>query len=352
MLYPKTCVTELDRVEYCHIALEKLRFAHNAMGKRFRDGEISKAEWRQYVVQEYEPRVSTICVALNKAREGMWDKPKEIVGRAWAYDRDVFQKSERFAVDITAIEKSGTPLEVADPIEDFTAYTEVDPAPGYITRTSSTITFTDFDRDITAYVYRDKGAAHFAGDFEHLVDLQVSADEVAALIGCWSLQNDIADMRAVVDASGDELFVCWYQAAGVHYIYMEEIDGGTAYTDNYPTAALSTPYYLKVKRVEADGTYGTLYCYIYSNSDRTTLVDTLSIALHTSKKDYRYVYALNSYNTAQADRRGTGTVANLDLQETSIAAIAGVAIGSIEKVCGVAVSADIEAVAGVSNSSS
>ena len=58
-------------------------------------------------------------------------------------------------------------------LEDFTTYTEVDTA-GRLTVTSDTITIENLDRDEDSYIYADKGADFFDGDYEHLLQLGVS----------------------------------------------------------------------------------------------------------------------------------------------------------------------------------
>lgn len=62
---------------------------------------------------------------------------------------------------------------------------------------------------------------------------------------------------------------------------------GTLYYDTF-TFAASVQYYTKFKRDESVGAYGTAYGYIYDDAARTSLLDTLSQALH-AKRDYAYV---------------------------------------------------------------
>jgi len=98
------------------------------------------------------------------------------------------------------------------------------------------------------------------------------------------------------------------------YIYAFEIDGGTAYNDSFTSPTINVSYWLEIERDEAIGTYGTFYVRIYSDSARTTLVDTLSITLHTSKKDYEYLYGAQSLDASGAGVL-TSYVQDLDLQE-------------------------------------
>ena len=63
------------------------------------------------------------------------------------------------------------------------------------------------------------------------------------------------------------------------------------------------------------GTYGTAYKKIYSDTDRITLLDTLSITLHTSKKNFRHGMVATNYSDGTSGRTFYGQVSNLDLQE-------------------------------------
>ena len=103
-------------------------------------------------------------------------------------------------------------------------------------------------------------------------------------------------------------------------VYLRELHGQTPYDDSW-LSTVNTDYYPKVKRDEAVGTYGTIYAYIYSDADRTSLSDTLSVALH-EKRDFRYIYGINSLG-ADNNYVCTGYVKNLDLQEGEPTATVG-----------------------------
>lgn len=201
--------------------------------------------------------------------------------------------------------------------EVFTGYTEVDPN-SKITITAPKIAVAALATADTAYVYKDKGVDHFSGDFEHLLEVYGVAanDDVAKL---WALANDIGASAALIAASKNFLFldVQPQDNSQVKLFLVENYSGGYYY--DYKTGlSPSTPYYLKIKRDESVGTYGTLYCYIYSDSDRTSLVDTLEIALH-AKLDFRYIYGL--MGKGAAGDAFTGYVQNLDLQEAAPPAV-------------------------------
>jgi len=180
--------------------------------------------------------------------------------------------------------------------EDYTAYVEYDLDSKY-TVTAHQITVEDLTRNEVAFIYRDFGVNYFSGDFEFDVEGQVKATSNGLATGyCWALTNLLQSLNVIDGVSGDFLAVSFQEEDGdVEWrIYLTECDGGTLYEDYYICSA-DTTYYLTIKRDESVGTYGTLYCYIYSDSARTTLVDTLTLTLHTSKKDFRYLHAAQSY---------------------------------------------------------
>jgi hypothetical protein len=209
--------------------------------------------------------------------------------------------------------------------ENFIGYTETDPDT-VITVAASKVSWVQLERNSDAYVYDDKGAAHFGGDFDHKLDVQITtgiADGGAG--GFWALTNSVNDWAGLVTASADGLRVYWYRGAGpVYYIGLTELDAGTEYEDSWNGASLDTTYYLRIKRDESVGTYGTIYCGIYSTSGLRNAgdgtdgdVDNLAVTLHTSKKDFRYVFAVMSSNTGDNDKESDGFSENLDLQEAT-----------------------------------
>lgn len=225
--------------------------------------------------------------------------------------------------------------------ENFTTYTETDPG-GKITVTSSKVDVATLLDSEVSRVYKDAGVNHFAGDYEHLVTVYCSSATVTGLSNVvWAVANVSNGDVALNGFGNDANWLRMYEETGsTASLYLQENDGGSSYTDTNTSLSLSTPYYLKIKRDESIGTYGTLYCYIYSDSGRTSLVDTLSITLHTSKKDYQYVYAHAGWNSEAGSYSWTGYTENLDLQEgatSSIKTINGLAYASVKTINGLAI---------------
>ena len=183
-----------------------------------------------------------------------------------------------------------------------------------LTIISNKVTWIGFTRNEIAYFCSDRGLDHFAGDFEFLFTLNItdrgSGDN--GLVNFLTLANDLGTFIPLMNASKSMFSIASY--ATTNPLVLMEIDGGVYYQDAGQPLTPGTTYYLKLKRVEADGTYGTLYLYLYSDSARTDLLDTLSIALHSSKKDFRYLYAVQGFNDGNSNYQN-GYIENLDLQE-------------------------------------
>jgi len=201
--------------------------------------------------------------------------------------------------------------------EDLTTYTEVD-TEGRLTVIAASCTHVGLQKDETCGCYDDKGAGHFSGDYEHLLEMKCTDADVGHTMWPYTLQNLIGPAYShVQQPDGDMLAIESYGVSAAElYIILVEIDGGDFYSDTYQTGGLGASWYLTVKRDEAVGDHGTLYCYIYDNVARGggDLVDTLTLTLHSSKKDFRYVYATNA-NGRTTNAESDGYTKDLDLQE-------------------------------------
>jgi hypothetical protein len=203
--------------------------------------------------------------------------------------------------------------------EDFTTYTETDPGNDF-TVTSSRITVSTLAENRDSFVYDDKGVDHFDGDYEHLETVYITSQDTSNNVEVYCLANVIDDFKSIRDVlNEDAIAVELFRTTGGDYqITLKEVDSGTQYADGYVGLNTATLYYLTIERDESVGTYGTIYLYLYDDSDRTSLVDTMSITLHTSKKDYRYVYGIQSFNSGNV-QTFSGYTENLDLQEAAAA---------------------------------
>ena len=54
---------------YIYVVQELLRLRHNEEGAKFRSGEITEAEWRDFLLNWYEPRSNTVVADLLELRQ-------------------------------------------------------------------------------------------------------------------------------------------------------------------------------------------------------------------------------------------------------------------------------------------
>ena len=202
--------------------------------------------------------------------------------------------------------------------EDFTTYTEVDPGDIRIEVTNRRVTWTILRRNVEGYVYKDKGAANYDGNFVFLLTFRVTGGNNGGLANFWTLANLVDDWIGIDTANGDGLAASIKRndITDVPNISLAELDGGTLYT----SAAVfeisdDTDYYIAIERDESVGSFGTFSMFTFSDSNRTTLINSQSITLHTSKKDYRHLYACQSYNTGSNQSVSAHTE---NLEETDV----------------------------------
>jgi len=198
-------------------------------------------------------------------------------------------------------------------VENFINYTEVDPN-SKITVAASRVTWAQLGAGEDAYVYSDKGANYFAGNFEIQFTLRITAETGTnyTINGIWALTNLLDDLYGIYLASGDYLTL--QISDYLRNMTLWECDGGTQYgsATSY-SLTLNTDYYLTITRDESASTYGTLYCYIYSDFARTTLLSTLTRTLHTSKKDFQYLHTVITSNVGVGSRWNSGYTEALEI---------------------------------------
>ena len=201
--------------------------------------------------------------------------------------------------------------------QNFSTYTEVDVAANVVAIDSAAqCSATSIDRDEAAYIYKDFGASHFAGDFEHLFECQVSSGSGnAGFVYLDGLANAVGGLGAIDGAGGtwiSPVFV--YSTSPDYLLYLRECDAGTLYQDTSSISA-STSYYCK--HVRTEGAPSTVTLYIYTDAARTNLHDTLSLNLNQADTDYRYLYAIAGSNDGAGSRLLSGYIKDLDLQEAA-----------------------------------
>lgn len=205
--------------------------------------------------------------------------------------------------------------------EDLTTYTEVD-ANARLSESASKCTITGLlANDPATYLYKDYTAGHFTGNFVHKFDFLFSSQ--ADTTWMWGLADNLGG-EADLNSANESYFWSTFEKWGAtdYRIYLYEQDGATRYNDGYiPSQDLTnTIFYCTARRDLSVGTYGTLYLDIYSDSNRTTLLHTCTLTLHSSIKNFRYIYACANSHAGGANA-ATGYTENFNLAVASTSPI-------------------------------
>ena len=189
---------------------------------------------------------------------------------------------------------------------DFTTYTEVD-ANAKLTVTATKALAADADTDEDVYLYKDLTANALDGldvDFEIF---QNATSDNSVHCG-MAISNTVGSVN---DFAATDISVLAWEGAGALYLSLWR--GNAVASDAKSGLSLDTIYYCSLKRTAGSD---TVTCEIYSDSGRTTLVDTLSVAGFSTTK-YRYVYGFINRNTATGGENFDGYVQNLTLNRTA-----------------------------------
>lgn len=190
--------------------------------------------------------------------------------------------------------------------EDYTTFVEVDPIDDVTILSSTTIEFTQAYRHHQCYVYKDYGAGNF-GNLEHLLEFNITDAQAGnkSSILLWAISNHIMWIRT--GTNWDLELTAGRDASGNLRLLIYDID--TANADTYYGPSENAWYYLKIDRT---GTTFTVY--IYSDSARTVLVDTMTITC--SNTTARYLYAAGTVQSSNTSYPYvSGYVARLNIQD-------------------------------------
>lgn len=201
--------------------------------------------------------------------------------------------------------------------EDPSAYTEVDTG-NHLTETSTKVTHSGAIHHEDTYLYKDHGAAHFAGSFRHNFDFRFTATLVSFNEKPYFLANSINEANTIIDSLAHVMGIQMEDWDGSKYKLRLHTDynGSHSGTNTGFNYSLNTTYYAQVFFDVTVGTFGTWYLKIYgSDADRTanaSVLDSVSLAALTTVS-FRYLYLFNSYNTSGSSNTDAGYSENYDL---------------------------------------
>lgn len=193
-------------------------------------------------------------------------------------------------------------------LQDYSSgYTETD-TPTRITVAATTITIAALDDDESVAVCSKDAtyaASYFSADFEHTLYINIIAGSTGDVY-VWALSDTKDTAIGTQIANNTDLLALMWDATGPK-LTLTERNNTVSTTDSSTTLVLGTTYYLRIVRDEDTGTYGTLFCYIYTDKYYMELVDTLSVTL-TEKKDFRYLYGMSGVGNSGGTTTLSGTI--------------------------------------------
>lgn len=157
----------------------------------------------------------------------------------------------------------------------------------------------DYDAGTNSYAYLDSGADYYNGDFTHDITVATSwgSTDDGRWPGVWALSNTVGNSYALETSAEDFLLLHLEKPGGAWPIlYIKEYVGGVLQSSDVSISlGVGSTWYVNVTRDESIGTYGRLTVTIYSDSAKTTVVDTIYIDL-SQKTDFRYRYNFISHD--------------------------------------------------------
>lgn len=191
----------------------------------------------------------------------------------------------------------------AQTMEDLTTYTEQD-STNKISETTTRVTAANVVMDVDTYLYKDFGIGYFdAIDFDF-----TGYDDGGSTSGHYAgfgLTNSLNDVSGF---SGTDVSILLNQYEGGFRV---QLWVGVIVASDVYAATANTPYYFTLFREAGND---NISLFIFSDSARTSLLDTLSVAgLGTTK--YRYIMPFVDFNSGDGGRIFSGYIENVDLKQ-------------------------------------
>ncbi len=180
---------------------------------------------------------------------------------------------------------------------DFTTFTEVDEG-NCETYNSSFITITNYDRTKNLHLYKDMGIDAI-GDFIYNIDMMmVSSDSASNYIWFVVVANQVGDYQEVTNLQG----LAIRHNVGTRYLMLYDKGGGAG---DSMIISLNVWYYITFSRIGS-----TLNVYVYSDSSRLTLIDTLTQA-GAQTTAWRYLYGSMGFDYSSGNNVISAKIRNL-----------------------------------------
>jgi len=189
---------------------------------------------------------------------------------------------------------------------DLTTFTEVDNGAD-LTVTIAKVDVLNQAGNVENYVYVDRGAAYYSGDFDHDFEHYVSVVNNTAAGAFIGVSDQIGTMQA-----GPSFFTAINSVGLLPYLIEVNIAGNLDLIVAGSALTIDTLYYSTFKRVG-----NTLTWDIYTDSDRTSLHQSLTGTIVNTSQTFQYFYAQSAYNVSDANT-ASYYVQNVDYKEATI----------------------------------
>jgi hypothetical protein len=170
--------------------------------------------------------------------------------------------------------------------ENLTTFTEVDGG-GDITIVPLTASFDTMERHEVSYVYKDYGVNYFTDTTVIEFEFSISAADSSGIIYVFGLSNTIGT-RVWMDTFNDGIIVGFQRSATDSFYILEDLGPGVL--DVFIDSGNLPPTGIVYCTFTRSGTTSTLD--LYSDSGRTSLIDSLTVTGTSLSK--RYLYAIIS----------------------------------------------------------
>lgn len=208
--------------------------------------------------------------------------------------------------------------------EDFTTYTEVDTESKVTVNQNSILSIATLSSN-DSYVYKDFGAGHFTQNLHHRFKTKAFNQSIQGYRDVWIISNEIGNENGL----SNFLIITW-QYPPITLVVAEVVSDSTQDSDSTTLVSINTYYYIDVLREDS-----SLTIKVYSDSDFSVLVDTLTITIANTA--YRYLYPSNNWYYAEGydSYYLQGYTDNLEIFEEAVEFTYGLSPGDKAKVMGV-----------------
>lgn len=322
-IYPPGCVDPLDRLRVVVRAIELHRLSHNEqMPELAACGDGSCQRWLR---QNWEPVHKRLQFELCELRETVKEQSEyadtgegEEQRESGAYLSLIDEATADNARDallldsLTAVDGIGSQTDLVDPLENLTTY-QVDPSPppaAVISWTPTTISYNG-NSNLNQVLFHRPIAIAADQNFEWLwryAQGSSTSTETYVQMACASVTSEHPN-----NVANGGVWLEMLQQQGNYRVYLvRRALGAGSNSSTSHTATTGVHRYARLALDRSVGTFGQANYYMYSDSSRTNLVQSLSLNM-ADKIAYGSMQACRVFN----NRVGATTIFNLgdyDLQ--------------------------------------